>query len=359
MSPSRNCCRTAPAWCATARTPGQFIERRPFLNEAELRADLRQPLTIEPNTRFKYSNHGYALLGLAIEAITGEAYRPWIKRHVVDAAGLHETEPDMPIGKGKPFARGHTGKLLLGTRLVVPGDYQTNAIAPAGGFVSTARDVVRYYAQLAPGAKRGVLSVGSRREMIRRQWRNPHSSQEGYYGLGLMSGTVGGWDWFGHGGGVQGYVSSTCVVPARELTICVLTNSNDGWAGFWMDGVIHILRTFATRGVPARRLRDWAGRWWSSSGALDLVPVGNLVLGANPHAGNPFLDATEVEVTGRDRGRIALAAGYGSHGEPVRRVRTKAGAVTELWWAASRLRPEALVAAELRRRYGTAKPRGG
>jgi hypothetical protein len=194
--------------------------------------------------------------------------------------------------------------------------------------------------------------------MIRRHWRNPHSSKEDYYGFGIISGTLGGWDWFGHGGGLHGYVSSTCVLPARELTICVLTNANDGWAGFWLDGVVHILRTFATRGAPARRVRDWAGRWWSSSGALDLVPVGNLVLGANPHAGNPFLDASEVEVTGRDRGRIALAAGYASHGEPVRRTRTKAGAPSELWWAASRLQPEARVAAELRRRYGSAK-RGG
>jgi hypothetical protein len=26
---------------------------------------------------------------------------------IVDAAGLRETEPDMPIARGTPFARGH------------------------------------------------------------------------------------------------------------------------------------------------------------------------------------------------------------------------------------------------------------
>ena len=50
---------------------GQFTERRPFFSADELRADLRSAPVIEPNTRFKYSNHGYGLLGLAIEAITG------------------------------------------------------------------------------------------------------------------------------------------------------------------------------------------------------------------------------------------------------------------------------------------------
>ena len=64
---------------------------------------------------------------------------------------------------------------------------------PAAGFVSTAADVARFFAQLAPNAKRSLLSAGSRREMTRKQWRNPHASLEGYYGLGIMSGSLGGW----------------------------------------------------------------------------------------------------------------------------------------------------------------------
>ncbi len=338
---------------------GQFIDARPFLTIDELLADLQRQPVIEPNTRFKYSNHAYGLLGCVIEAITGENYRAWIKREVIDAVGLRSTEPDMPIARGTPFARGHSGKLLLGRRVVIPGDNRTNAIAPAAGFVSTAADTARFFAQLAPNAKRSVLAAGSRREMTRRHWRNPHSTMEGYYGLGIISGTLGGWDWFGHSGGLQGYISRTCVLPARELTVCILTNATDGWAGIWMDGVIHILRSFATHGPPTRRVRDWTGRWWSTWGALDLVPMGNIVLGGNPHIGNPFLDATEVEVLGKDKGRIRLANGYQSHGEPVRRVRNKAGKVTELWWAASRLLPEARAAAIMEQRYGLRSSRGG
>ena len=142
------------------------------------RADLEAAPAIEPNTRFKYSNHGYGLLGLVIEAISGEAWRPWIKRQIVDAAGLEETEPDMPLADGTPFARGHTGRLVLGRRLTIPGDFETHAIAPAGGFVSTAADLARYFGQLSPQARKSVLSAASRREMVRRQWRDPHSSLE-------------------------------------------------------------------------------------------------------------------------------------------------------------------------------------
>jgi CubicO group peptidase (beta-lactamase class C family) len=331
---------------------GQFTDARPYLSRNELMAELRLPPAIEPNSRFKYSNHGYGLLGLVIEAITAEPYRDWVQREIVDAAGLRETEPDMPIAKAIRFARGHTPRLPLGRRLVIPGDNPTHAMKPAAGFVSTAADVARFFAQLAPNARRSVLSAASRREMTRKQWRNPHASLEGYYGLGIMSGTTSGWDWFGHSGGFQGYISQTSVIPACDLTITILTNSSDGLAGFWMSGVMHILRTFADRGAPNRRVRDWTGRWWSSWGTVDLVPIGNRVIAAIPQLINPFMDTTEIEVTGRDTGRIALAGGYASHGETVRRTRNKAGTVTDVWIAGSRLKPENAVAAEMERRYG-------
>ena len=78
--------------------------------------------------------------------------------------------------------------------------------------------------------------------MTRHHWRNPHSSMERYYGLGTISGSLEGWEWFGHSGGLQGYASTTCVVPERELAVCILTNATDGWAGYWVEGALHILR---------------------------------------------------------------------------------------------------------------------
>ena len=335
---------------------GQFTERRPFFSADELRADLRSAPVIEPNTRFKYSNHGYGLLGLMIEAITGQAYAAWIRREIVEAAGLKETQPDMPLADGVPFARGHTGKLVLGRRLTIPGDFSTNAVAPAGGFVSTAADLARYFAQLSPEASKSVLSVASRREMVRRLWREPHTDLERYYGLGTISGTANGWDWFGHSGGLQGYLSQTRVFPAQELTVSVLTNSIDGWAGPWLDGVTHILQGFARRGAPSRQVKGWTGRWWSLWGAVDLVPMGDRVLVAVPGAWAPFANASELAIMGRSEGRIALAGAYGSHGEPIRCVRRKSGKIAELWLSATKLVPEDELAAEMTARYDPPAP---
>jgi CubicO group peptidase (beta-lactamase class C family) len=336
---------------------GQFLDRRPYLDAGELLAELRLPPAIEPNSRFKYSNHGFGLLGLVIEAVTGEPYRIWIEREIVAAAGLRETSADMPLVSGALFARGHSSRLPLERRLVIPGDNPTRAMASAAGFVSTAADVARYFAQLAPNAKRSLLSAASRREMTRKHWRNPHGPVEAYYGLGIISGNTSGWDWFGHSGGFQGYISRTAVLPACDLTISILTNSVDGWAEVWLDGAMSILRIFADRGAPKRRIRDWTGRWWTLWGTTDLVPLGDRVAVANPNFINPFLAAPEIEITGRDTGRIALASGYASHGEPVRRTRNKAGRVTDLWLAGANLKPEKTVAAEMERRYAPRKRR--
>jgi len=333
---------------------GQFTDTRPYLSKQELLGELRRPPAIAPNTRFKYSNHGFGLLGLAIEAVTGESYPVWIKREIVDAANLRETVPNTPLGTNVRFARGHSRRLPTDRRLVIPGDNPTHAMTSAAGFVSTAADTARFFAQLAPNAGRSVLSAASRREMTRRHWRIPQSF-EAYYGLGVSIGRTEGWDWFGHGGGFQGYLSRTCAIPACEVAITILTNSIDGGAPFWMDGALQILRAFKTRGAPNRRVRDWSGRWWSVWGATDLVPMGNRVLAAYPHFASPFTDATEIEVTGRDSGRIAYASGYGSHGESVRRSRNKRGAVTDIWIAGANLKPEKALAAEITRRYGSKK----
>jgi CubicO group peptidase (beta-lactamase class C family) len=334
---------------------GQWSDRRPFLDAEEIRADLAAGPVIPANTRLKYSNHGYGVLGFVIEAVTGEAYRDWIRREIVGPAGLEETEPDMPLGTAVPFARGHSGKLPLGRRVVIPGDNSTNALAPATGFVSTASDLARFFNQLAPEAETSLLSVASRREMVRGQWPEEHASAKRRYGMGIISSEIGAWSCFGHSGGFQGYITRTLTVPAEQLTVSVLTNAADGPAQSWAEGALHILQRFAKLGAPASELADWRGRWWGLWGAVDLVAIGDRVLVATPGLANPLLDASEITVTGKDEGRIALAGSFAHHGEPARLDRGADGAVTALSIGGGRLLPEAALAAELAARYPAAR----
>ena len=297
---------------------GQWTDRRPFLDEAALRADLARGTVIEPSTRFKYSNHGYGLLGLAIEVDHRRAVRrldrardrrrpgsarppptrrwPWLRRRCRSRAAI------------RPSCRSDGASSF-------PATTATHALAAATGFVSTAADLARFFASLSPTARKSVLSVASRREMIRRHWRDPHSSLERWYGLGTICGNARRLVWFGHSGGFQGTITRTVCVPAQELAVSVLTNATDGAAHAWLDGTLHMLRAFARTARRRGSTAAWSGRWWSLWGAVDLLPI-------RARCWSPIrCSPTRCSTRARSRSPAATAtAGIGA-GRPGRRLR--------------------------------------
>jgi D-alanyl-D-alanine carboxypeptidase len=336
---------------------GQFLDRRPFLSRAELLADLAKEQPLAPGVQLKYSNHGYGLLGLMIEEVSGTDYSTWITRNVIDAAGLRETVPDMPhLKKGAPMAMGHSAEFPFGQRLIVPGDNVCDAIAPAGGFVSTASDVARFFAQLAPDSKQSILSAASRREMMHRRWRDDCSIQESYYGYGTMMNGRGPKEWFGHTGGLQGFASRTSRFTASGFTVTVLTNATDGLSYDWVDGIMSILSAFQRHGAPGKKEAAWNGRWWSMWGSNDLVPMGKVVCQVTPAMTVPFNDATtEFSISGKDSGVVRKASGYQSPGQAVRMVRDRRGKATELWVGGTKLVSKEAMVAEATGRYRKTK----
>jgi D-alanyl-D-alanine carboxypeptidase len=329
---------------------GQFQDHRDFLSEAELRADLAQAQPLEAGSMMKYSNHGFALLGKVIECITGERYCDWMQREIAGGAGLKETTPDYS-SNCVPFAFGHSTQVPFGQRYVIPGISLTNAMAPATGFTATAADLARFFGKLAPNAQKSVLSASSRREMTRRHWRDAHSQIERYYGLGISSGEPGPWGYFGHGGGFQGTISRTGCLAEQEITVSVITNAIDGHANIWFESIVQILKTMHGLGAPGSKTRDWHGRWWSIWGAMDLVPGREKVLVALPAENNPFFDASEIQVTGKDIGKVVKSQAYGRFGEACQLVRGTTGDVEQVRIGGGLLvRVEALVA-EVTGRY--------
>jgi hypothetical protein len=78
--------------------------------------------------------------------------------------------------------------------------------------------------------------------------------------------------------------------------------------------------------------------------------MGDTVVVAIPALLNPFLDASQLSVSGRDRASIRLANGFPNHDEMVQRIRDR-GKIAEVWIGGTKLLPEAKVAAEIAERY--------
>jgi CubicO group peptidase (beta-lactamase class C family) len=50
-----------------------------------------EPMKFEPGERFSYSNGGYILLGVVIEALTGQKYQDFVEREIFKAAGMQRS----------------------------------------------------------------------------------------------------------------------------------------------------------------------------------------------------------------------------------------------------------------------------
>ena len=329
---------------------GYWRDRAPFLKEKKLRIALREPPIVETGTRFKYSNHAFGLMGLIIESVTKMSYFDYVQSTIVEGSNLRETMADGPTPPKVPIAQGHSRKLPLGRRVLLPGNKAPHSLAPATGFLSTAADLARFFASLDGKAKSSVLSHTSRNEMTRVHWEDISAYEDKYYGLGVMIGKTGDWNWFGHMGAFPGFLSRTVVVPERDLSISLLTNSVDAPSSIWSDALLHILQIFSVRGAPSPKTRAWEGRWWDLWKTVDFVPMGDRILISDPGLQVPFRDVSEITLTARDHGIITTAPGAGNFGEKARLVRETNGPPREAWLGGTKLSSRSKITSELKRK---------
>jgi D-alanyl-D-alanine-carboxypeptidase/D-alanyl-D-alanine-endopeptidase len=87
----------------------------------------------EPGKRFRYSNFGAGLLGLALARHTGLGYGDLVAREILDPLGLRST------GVGGPVVQGHKGD-----GRTPAGPWNLVDLAGAGGLRSTLTDVVAF-----------------------------------------------------------------------------------------------------------------------------------------------------------------------------------------------------------------------
>ena len=174
-----------------------------------------------------------------IEAITGEPYRVWIEREIVEAAGLRETTADMPLANGvriraRPYLAVSAGTASCHSRRQPgPCDGLGRRVRQHGG---RRRPLFR-----ATGAKRETQRAFGRQPprddtqtLAQPAWTGgrilrSRNHQRQCRRLGLVR---------THPAEFQGYISRTAVIPACDLTVSILTNSIDGWAELWLDGAM-------------------------------------------------------------------------------------------------------------------------
>lgn len=314
---------------------------RPFPDVDELKEEvIGADLVFDPNVSMKYSNVGYGLLGLLIEALSGITYAQYLEEHIVGPLRLSSTAADLVPELRDRAVTGHGRRGPDGVRLAVP-ELGTAALASATGVASTAPDLCTFYSALFPGSKK-LLSDESKREMQRVHFRvhRPMAGDEDY-GLGLSLLRLGDRRTFGHAGGFPGQVSRTIADARDGIVVSVLVNCADGAPTDVARGILKVIDFFQERGSGAvtPSLKRLEGRYVDLFSAVDLVATDQSMAAGDPDTWDPFNEAPGLERAGPGTLRITDQSSYGSPGELVR-FHSAGGKVESLRWAGTTMWPE-------------------
>ncbi|GAA1023331.1 D-alanyl-D-alanine carboxypeptidase [Acrocarpospora pleiomorpha] len=198
---------------------------------------MTHPASFQPGASWEYSQTNYALVGLIIERASGGALADEIARRIARPLGLAGTY--LPGGADTKILGPHSRHY---TRL-----YQTGPDAPtydvtelntspfwaAGGMISTAGDLNRFFGALLGGR---LLPPAQQREMFTmvptKDWL-PDTT----YGLGVSTVKLPcGTTVWGMGGAIYG--SWSYAYGSRDGKHLVATNVNGDWAsGRWKDPI--------------------------------------------------------------------------------------------------------------------------
>lgn len=185
------------------------------------------PLLFEPGTRWSYSNEGYTVLGAVVEEVSGMTFHAYLRRHVLEPAGMTETE--VASGADDIIPRRAVGYRPRADDALGSGPPRANwsflgadGMGGAGGGYSTARDLARFGRALRTGA---LVSPTLRDSMWTGRWPVPGYPGE-KYGWGSFVGPAGEHVAVGHGGGGggSGMDNGFRQLTDGAYTVVVLTN---------------------------------------------------------------------------------------------------------------------------------------
>jgi len=178
-----------------------------------------EALLFEPGMGWHYSNSGYYLLGMIIENVSGTTYEEYLKAHVIDPAGLSNTQYGHQRPLIKHRCRGYD-RAKEGWVNAMPISMTTPFAA--GALRSTVTDLLTWHRALIDGT---LVKPETYRKMVTviplPKGRGSHS-----YGFGFYLGELDGHRTITHPGEIDGFSTWLTYYPDDDLTVVVLTNNS-------------------------------------------------------------------------------------------------------------------------------------
>ena len=270
---------------AFSRRHGADAPLADALHDDEQLLTLRTP----PGEQFSYSNAGFLLVGMVIEATVNERFEGWIDRELLRPLGLHDSTvrfvgvASSDTGQGT-LAQGHLDDL----RVVQAAPF---GMRTAGQLTTTAADLLTLLRFVA-GDGRIDKAVFIHTPLLRAMGRpnGTAAARAGVragYGLGLFTRDRQGAVGLCHGGSVAGWRAMACVFPQDDRGFAIVHNTDRedaDYNAFDARLVQHLgLRQPAPPVSPQRpRAEDaaWSGLYIADPPRLDLMDLPGRLFGA-------------------------------------------------------------------------------
>lgn len=259
-----------PMWLGMANL--EDLDDRPGATERQARALSTLELTRPVGSKFEYSNLNYNLLGLVVEAASGESYADYIQRHVFDPLDMRHSYTSKAAAQQDGLAMGH--RYWFGLPIPAPHLSVPLGSLPAGQLISSAEDMAHYLiAYLNGGRYRDaqILSSAGIEEMHRPAAEIEEMGfSSGYYGMGWISRETGASRILWHSGIVPDYGAFMALVPEQKKGMVLLFNANHAMMKITLDeaGIGAAERLAGELPSPARfGAAPWAMR------AMLLIPL--------------------------------------------------------------------------------------
>jgi len=265
-------------------------------------------LVVSPGKRFKYSNFGYAVLGLILESVCGKPYKKLLKERILAPLGLKNTFFDYASPLNNKLARPYSRIEADGRR---PKLKQTMAssLVPAAGLCSNAQDLCRLANALFQD-NHLLLNAKSKALMVSVPISVARDSRR--YGLGLETIKLGRRKIIGHGGAFTGYATRTYLDPKDELVISLLCNCIDAPIQKLTGKLFKVFDFFVANSVKNVQLRRFTGTFYSIWGVSQVVLARGRLWIVSLDEEDPIEGAIELKQVGPTLFRTPTAPGFAS-----------------------------------------------
>jgi hypothetical protein len=248
------------------------LDDRPDAAERQARSLATLKLSHPVGAAFEYSNLNYNLLGLIVEAASGETYADYIQLRLLTPLGMSHSYTSQAPAKQDGLAVGH--RYWFAHPVAIPDLPIARGSLPSGQLISSAEDMAHYLIAHLNGGRYGdvqILSAAGIRELQRGvAEQRVMGALVAAYGMGWFVAKIGQTEVVSHGGNVPDFSSYMAILPEQKKGVVLLVNADHWGLPFVLpevgDGVAALLA--GEQPPPIRRgFLPWAMR------ALPLIPL--------------------------------------------------------------------------------------